>query len=211
MSYLNYIQEHEYFDTPYNYQPDFPIIWSDSRIPRVVPPTQGLPTAPEQRKSTVDLMDQDLIFSPDGTMVIAEAQTIPLVYYTHRLRENYRFHYKNRKTATCNFLIKGFSEHGFPAHRAYFATQSLYFRTIFERHNFTNEQDVEIELPYPDVFPGIYQYFYDGDEEAWLKYWFKDREQVKRSWELAKYLELVGVPEKVSLRARMELEAVRLT
>ncbi|RUS13426.1 hypothetical protein BC937DRAFT_95353 [Endogone sp. FLAS-F59071] len=220
MSYIyNSVQNYEFVDPHYNHQSMFPTMWSDPMlnqfIPSIQPPTQLVQQSQDTTEVLNDqalvLKDQALTFSQDGTTVYTESKTIPLEYYIYQLRDWHRFHYKNPNTATCWFWIKGFTEQAFPAHRIYLATQSLYFRSIFETYNNINiTQALELDLPHPDVFPGIYNFLYDGNEDAWLEGWFKDGEQIKRSWELVKFLDLVGVPDKVSLRARLELEAVKL-
>ncbi|RUS33051.1 hypothetical protein BC938DRAFT_473320 [Jimgerdemannia flammicorona] len=202
MNYMYYLdQRYEYSTLPYNYQNTFPAM-----RPVSMPPIQALPTPPLHECPS---LDKELTFSPDGMTVFTESQQAPLIYYIHQLRTSHSHHMWNKWTATCYFFSRQVNTF-WPAHRPYLAAQSLYFRTIFERHQL-NGQFWELEVPHQEVFSGVYEYLYTGDVDEWLRKWFTTTEQVRSSWELVKFLELVDLPEKVSRRARMELEAVRLT
>lgn len=137
-------------------------------------------------------------------------QVIPMKCYIQQLRSQCSNHWENGNTATCWVWVKG-TEAGFWAHKAYLATQSLYFRTIFDRYTANSTEELVLEFPHPDVLLGILKYLYDGDTEAWLKNWFTSQAMVRKISVLMEYLEIVQVPEKVSYRVRLELEAVRLT
>lgn len=173
------------------------------------PPSVPLLPAPQPPKFLLSL-ENDVTFSSDGATVMTETQVFPMTHYIRQLRNEHTYHWENGNTATCWFWVKG-TQAGFWAHRAYLATQSLHFRTIFDRFTANPAEELELEVPHPDVLWGILKYLYDGDVEAWLKNWFTSQEMVRKIRDLVKYLEIVEVPEKVSYRVRLELEAVRLT
>ncbi|RUS15154.1 hypothetical protein BC937DRAFT_92834 [Endogone sp. FLAS-F59071] len=202
---------YEYYPAQEDYPPLFPQFFDQSFYELLSSSMEFLPPPlPPPPKDPLYPLEHDLTFSSDGATVMTETQVFPMPHFIEQLRKDCNYHWENGNTATCWFWIKG-TQDGFWAHRAYLATQSKHFRTIFERFTDNPIEDLELDVLHPDVFWGVLRYLYDGDVEAWLEEWFTSQEMVRKIQEVVEYLEIVQVPEKVSYRVRLELKAVRLT
>nr|CAG8436905.1 11718_t:CDS:1 [Entrophospora candida]CAG8440444.1 11059_t:CDS:1 [Entrophospora candida] len=115
---------------------------------------------------------------------------IPVPYLVSKLHEMGSMFYNDPSTAYAELNIN--EQRTFFIHKEYLEFQSNYFCDIFTKKKVKKGDLIKINLPSPDTFEIILEFFYFGDEDR-----FYDKLNIDNYYDVMKNVNLLGLSSEI--------------
>lgn len=148
------------------------------------------------------------MFTNDDKYIITREGHVPVsVYLTQLHRIGARFVH-NPQGASFQLGVRGLPG-VFYFHPVFLTLQSLAFRQLYDGWDGRCGM-FEVTVPFPESFPGVWEFLFTGDVARFLRVCFSDSDTLSRTWAVMQCLRVQHLPDEIIFRARLEFEAVRL-